>query len=83
MKQVTKIFNLQHFYLGGNSMGGFVALRYAALYPDNVLSLWLLDPAGVSGTKRSEMINDSLKTGVQRCSRARIRASRSWIGKAS
>ena len=34
-------------HLGGNSMGGQIALSYAALFPQEVASLWLLDAAGV------------------------------------
>jgi pimeloyl-ACP methyl ester carboxylesterase len=34
-------------HLGGNSMGGHIALTYAALHPEEVKSLWLLDPSGV------------------------------------
>ena len=33
-------------HVGGNSMGGSISVAYAALYPDNVKSLWLLDSAG-------------------------------------
>ncbi len=40
---------LTRFHLGGNSMGGFIAARYAASYPREVRSLWLLDAAGCEG----------------------------------
>lgn len=33
-------------HIGGNSMGGSISVAYAALYPDSVKSLWLLDSAG-------------------------------------
>ena len=33
-------------HIGGNSMGGSISVAYAALYPDSVESLWLLDSAG-------------------------------------
>lgn len=42
-------------HLAGNSMGGWIAGAYAAAYPAEVASLWLLDPAGVTTTARSEM----------------------------
>jgi len=42
-------------HLGGNSMGGHIALTYAALYPREVASLWLLAPAGVWSGPPSEM----------------------------
>lgn len=41
-------------HFGGNSMGGWVAGAYAATYPAEVASLWLLDSAGLNTTK-SEM----------------------------
>jgi pimeloyl-ACP methyl ester carboxylesterase len=42
-------------HLGGNSMGGHIALTYAALHPTEVASLWLLAPAGVWSAPPSEM----------------------------
>ena len=33
-------------HIGGNSMGGSISVAYAAMYPDNIKSLWLLDSAG-------------------------------------
>lgn len=33
-------------HVGGNSMGGAISVAYAAMYPDNVKSLWLLDSGG-------------------------------------
>lgn len=35
------------FHLVGHSMGGAISLRYAAMYPDDLLSLTLVDAAGV------------------------------------
>jgi len=46
--------------LGGSSMGGNIAGAYAASYPGQVKSLWLLAPLGVAGARPSdvdEMIN--------------------------
>lgn len=37
---------VQRFHMGGNSMGGFISAEYAARYPQQVRSLWLLDPGG-------------------------------------
>ena len=42
----TKI-GLKKFHIAGNSMGGLIAGVYAATYPDEILSLGLLDPGGV------------------------------------
>lgn len=50
-------------HLGGNSMGGQIALTYAALYPDEVRSLWLLNPAGVWTATRSEAAKILIETG--------------------
>lgn len=35
-----------NIHVGGNSMGGAISVAYAAMYPDSVKSLWLLDSAG-------------------------------------
>ena len=44
LMQAKGIANELH--IGGNSMGGAISVAYAAMYPDNVKSLWLLDSAG-------------------------------------
>ncbi len=41
-------------HFGGNSMGGWIAGAYAAAYPSEVASLWMLDSAGLNTTP-SEM----------------------------
>jgi len=43
-------------HLGGNSMGGLLAGAYAARHPGQVLSLWLLAPAGVKAAQPSELM---------------------------
>ncbi len=47
---------LEKLHLGGNSMGGQIAVVYAATYPDQVQSLWLLAPAGVETAQASELM---------------------------
>jgi pimeloyl-ACP methyl ester carboxylesterase len=42
-------------HLGGNSMGGAIAMSYAAQFPQEVGSLWLLDPAGIAGAPPGEL----------------------------
>lgn len=42
-------------HLGGSSMGGQIALHYAALYPEQARSLWLLAPNGVPGAEPGEL----------------------------
>ncbi|MBT8091450.1 MAG: alpha/beta fold hydrolase [Gammaproteobacteria bacterium] len=46
---------LERIHLGGNSMGGLIALHFALAYPQRMLSLALLDNAGVRGSQRSEL----------------------------
>lgn len=46
----------ERFHLGGNSMGGLIAGVLASEYPDKVLSLWLLAPAGVKAARPSELM---------------------------
>lgn len=38
---------IERFYLGGSSMGGYVASAIAGKAPDRVRALWLLDPGGL------------------------------------
>ncbi len=54
---------LDRFHLGGNSMGGFIAGLYAVRYPQQLLSLWLLDPAGVESGEHSDIFKQILAGG--------------------
>lgn len=54
-------FETIHF--GGNSMGGLVAMTYAAMYPSEVKSLWLLAPAGVWSVPESDFARFMKSTG--------------------
>lgn len=54
LQQFVDALDLKHFHLAGNSMGGAIAGTFAARHPDKVLSLWLLNPAGVESAQRSE-----------------------------
>ena len=51
----TKQLGLHKLHLIGNSMGGHIAALYAARHPEQVLSVALLDNAGVSSPNKSEM----------------------------
>jgi len=51
-------------HLGGNSMGGLIAMRYAIAWPAGVQSLWLLDPAGLPEGPHSEVRETIERTGV-------------------
>jgi pimeloyl-ACP methyl ester carboxylesterase len=43
------------FHLGGNSMGGYIALHYALTYPNQLKTLTLIDTAGVTSKHKSEL----------------------------
>jgi triacylglycerol lipase len=51
-------------HLAGSSMGGFIVAQYAATYPDEVASLWLLDAAGTQAAFDTDMIRHYLATGA-------------------
>lgn len=51
----VEALGLGTFHLGGNSMGGNIAGIYAARYPSEIKSLWLLAPAGVTTAQTSEL----------------------------
>jgi abhydrolase domain-containing protein 6 len=51
----SKQLGLHKVHLIGNSMGGHIAALYAARYPEQVLSVALLDNAGITSPKKSEM----------------------------
>lgn len=46
LNAVANAARLDHFYLAGNSMGGWVAWRYALAHPERVDGLILIDAAG-------------------------------------
>jgi abhydrolase domain-containing protein 6 len=48
--------HLEKFDLGGNSMGGDISASYAAAHPQQVHSLWLLAPGGVSTAEPSDLV---------------------------
>jgi pimeloyl-ACP methyl ester carboxylesterase len=53
---LLQVLGIGCVHIGGNSMGGQIALAYAARYRSEVASLWLLDPGGVHSAPRSEMV---------------------------
>ena len=56
IREFVTALGLGKIHIGGNSMGGYLAGLYAAYYPDDVESLWLLAPAGVLSAERSELM---------------------------
>lgn len=43
--------------LAGNSMGGWIATRFAADHPERVAALWLLAPLGVENCQKGELLD--------------------------
>ena len=54
LHEFTSALGLKSFFLAGNSMGGFVATRYARQFPQQVQALWLLAPGGIISARFSE-----------------------------
>lgn len=50
-----KNFKIQKYHIVGSSMGGAIAAHYASTYPDEVLTLTLIDSAGVKSPQKSQM----------------------------
>lgn len=58
LQEIVEGLKLSQFHLAGNSMGGYIAANYAALHPDKLSSLWLLNPLGVATAPNSGMFED-------------------------
>jgi pimeloyl-ACP methyl ester carboxylesterase len=63
IRTLANALGITKLHLGGNSMGGHISLMYAALYPDEVKSLWLLDPGGIWSAPSSGLREMITKTG--------------------
>ena len=63
LRALVRELGLERLHLGGSSMGGHIALTYAAAYPKEVASLWLLSPAGVWSAPPSELRRKAAQTG--------------------
>ena len=46
---------IEKCHIGGNSMGGFVSLRFALDYPERLISMTLFNNAGVIGANESKL----------------------------
>lgn len=53
LRSLTRALGVTDLHIGGNSMGGHIAMTYAALFPGEVKSLWLLDPGGIWSAPKS------------------------------
>jgi pimeloyl-ACP methyl ester carboxylesterase len=56
LANVVQALQIDKLHLIGNSMGGHISALYAARYPDQVLSLALLDNAGITSPQPSELM---------------------------
>ena len=55
--QFLTALGIERCHLGGNSMGGYIALLFALAQPTRLRSLTLFNNAGVTGTQPSELEN--------------------------
>lgn len=47
VNEILTSLNISKFHMAGNSMGGAISALYAVAFPEQVTSLFLIDPAGV------------------------------------
>ena len=55
LKQFADVLGLQRPHITGNSMGGWIALRYALDYTQALASLTLMNNAGINGEHESDL----------------------------
>lgn len=60
---LARHLGITRIHLGGSSMGGHIALSYAAAHPDEVASLWLISPGGIWSAPLSELATTIRDTG--------------------
>jgi len=63
LRAFVQSLGLSRIDLGGNSMGGGIAMSYAAQYPNEVASLWLIDCAGIAEAPPGELARIVTTTG--------------------
>jgi pimeloyl-ACP methyl ester carboxylesterase len=63
LHEFIQLLGLDQIHLGGSSMGGQIAMTYAAIYPQAVKSMWLLDPAGIWSAPEGELSKIIRTTG--------------------
>lgn len=55
LRAFVRALGLATVHLGGNSMGGAIAMSYAAHHREEVASLWLIDAAGIPEAPPTEL----------------------------
>ena len=55
LKDFLDVLGIERPHLGGNSMGGWISLRFAIDYPDRLRTLTLMNNAGVLGADESAL----------------------------
>jgi len=55
LHRFTGALGIGKFHLAGNSMGGAIAGTYAARHENELISLWLIAPAGIKSAQKSEL----------------------------
>jgi pimeloyl-ACP methyl ester carboxylesterase len=63
MRAFAKTLGIGSVHVGGSSMGGQVALAWAAAHPREIRSLWLLDPGGLWSAPESEVMRSMRESG--------------------
>ena len=64
LHEFTQALGLSRLDLGGNSMGGGIAMSFAAQHPQEVASLWLIDCAGIGEAPPGELAKIVTTTGT-------------------
>lgn len=62
VRALALALGIKSVHLGGNSMGGHAALAYAARYPNEVASLWLLGSGGVWRSAPTSEVFETIST---------------------
>ncbi len=55
LDQAVNTLGISKFHLAGNSMGGWISIFYATRYPQKVISLCLVDNAGLPSPQQSDL----------------------------
>lgn len=63
LRALMASLGLRDVHIGGNSMGGHIAITYAAQYPGEVKSLWLLDAGGVWSARGNDFAQKVKESG--------------------